>query len=153
MKLTFSILIMFAITLGCSNMEPRAIEYGNAECAHCNMMVTEQKFGAELVTDKGRYYFFDSAECLFEYMSEQENTNYTHVLVTPFLQPNTLVDAKSSFYLISSGIPSPMGAFLSSYASLEEAKTQATMHGGEIYNYTQILENYQIGAGAAHQPE
>ena len=116
------------------------------------MLVTDQKFGAELVTDKGRYYFFDSAECMFEYMGEQENTNYAHVLITPFLQPNTLIDARTSYFLISQGIPSPMGAYLSAYATQDEAKTQATMHGGEVHNYTQVLENYKIGAGVAQQP-
>jgi len=152
MRVLFSIFILLVITLGCSNMEPRAIAYGNAECAHCSMMVTDQKFGAELITDKGRYYFFDSAECMFEYMAEDENSTYSHILITPFLQPSTLADAKTSFFLISEGIPSPMGASLSAYSTLEEAKTQATMHGGEVYNYSQILDNYKIGAGAAQQP-
>ena len=50
------------------------INYGEDECEFCKMMVMDKRYGAELVTDKGKIYFFDSIECLA--------VSYTHLIHT-----------------------------------------------------------------------
>ncbi len=146
MRLIAHIVCILMITLGCSKPQPKAIAYGKAECAHCNMLITDKKFGAELVTDKGRYYFFDSAECLFDYLKENPDLKYTHILVTHFMQPDLLADAATSFYVISPELPSPMGAFLTAYPTAEIANQFATKHGGEVFSFKQLAEKFSFNA-------
>ncbi len=146
MRLIAQILFILMITLGCSKPQPKAIAYGKAECAHCNMLITDKKFGAELVTDKGRYYFFDSAECLFDYLKENPDLKYTHILVTHFTQPDLLADAATSFYVISQELPSPMGAFLTTYPTAEVAQEFAAKHRGEVYSFQQLQEKFSFNA-------
>ena len=139
-----SIFLIAVFTAACSSIEPKPIAYGKSECAYCNMLVTDKKFGAEIVTDKGRYYFFDSAECMFRYMGDEENAPYKHICVTHFGQPEAVADARHSHYVISKEIPSPMGAFLSAYPSEVEARKVASESNGEAYTFLQMAEKFNV---------
>ena len=44
--------------------DPRPIAYDADGCAYCRMQISDPRFGAELVTTKGKVYAFDSIECL-----------------------------------------------------------------------------------------
>ena len=138
------LIIVAVLFSACSGYEPKPIAYGKAECAFCSMLVTDKKFGAEIVTEKGRYYFFDSAECMFRYMHDGKQAPYKHILVTHFGSKEGTSDAQTSYYLISKDIPSPMGAFLSAYSSEEEAKQLAQHHNGEVFTFKQMAEKYDV---------
>ncbi len=59
-------LLLSLVTASCgSNPEP--INYGHDECEFCRMQISDNRYGAELVTDKGKVYKFDSIECLIEF--------------------------------------------------------------------------------------
>ena len=55
MLLVFSV-FMFS---GCS-LEPKPIEYGEDQCDACKMRISDSRFGAELVTTKGKIYKYDA---------------------------------------------------------------------------------------------
>ncbi len=78
-------------------------------------MIVDERFGAELVTKKGKVYKFDAIECLLPETIKNGEDNYAHILVTDYLNPPTLIDATSSAFLISKNRPSPMGGNLSAY--------------------------------------
>lgn len=64
------LLFILCVVVSCAP-EQKPIPYGAANCAHCNMTVADNRYGAELVNDKGKAYFFDSSECLMAYVNEQ----------------------------------------------------------------------------------
>ncbi len=53
--LLFSSLFMIA----CVSNEPKPIKLNVDTCEFCKMTISNGKFGAELLTKKGRYYKFD----------------------------------------------------------------------------------------------
>ncbi|HEU5219058.1 MAG TPA: hypothetical protein VFU23_10390 [Gemmatimonadales bacterium] len=55
------------LVAACAAGGPRPIAYGKEACAFCRMTVSDPRFGAELVTTRGRVYTFDSIECLASY--------------------------------------------------------------------------------------
>lgn len=117
---------------------PKAIEYGADHCHFCKMTIVDRQHAAEAVTAKGKVYKFDAIECMVQYLKEQANTEYAHLLVNDYEEPSTLIDAKTSHYLISEAIPSPMGAFLSAFANKEAAQKIQTAKNGELYNWTEL---------------
>jgi len=127
------------------NASEKPIEYGTAECAYCKMTIMDQRYGAELVTDKGKVYTFDAAECLIDYLYYNEDvaSNASLLLITPYTHPNQLFDARQATYLISGKMPSPMGAYLTSFSDLETAKEFQASKGGELYNWDEIYKNYK----------
>jgi copper chaperone NosL len=105
------------------------------------MKIMDERFGAEIVTEKGKIYKFDSAECMLRYSAENPG-NPKHVLVTHINVPKELQDAKASYYVICKHIPSPMGANLSSYPNKEFATTKVMELGGETYSWDELSEKY-----------
>lgn len=65
------------------------------------------------------------------------------LLVTPFTNPGELVSVNSSTFLISKNIPSPMGAFLSAYPSLESAKEMQRERDGTLFNWEELKNYFQ----------
>ena len=57
-----------ALLLGaCAPAGPRPLAYDHDACAFCRMTVGDPRYGAELVTVKGKVHTFDSIECLASY--------------------------------------------------------------------------------------
>ncbi len=132
---------MFAM-MSCTQ-EPRPIVYGSEDCHFCMMKIMDQRFGAESITDKGKVYKFDSAECLLRYIGEDtKKTQYQHLLVTYIDEPGLLQDATQSFYVVSENIPSPMGGNLSAYEVINFAEIATQKKGGDIYSWQEILDVY-----------
>ncbi len=131
-------LLATAVLLSC-DIAPQEINYHQDECAFCKMKISDSRFGAELVTKKGKVYKYDSAECLFATLTENSPNDYSYILVTDFTSPGELIDAVGAAYLISPGRPSPMGGDLSAYADSEDAQNAQEKLGGLVFNFDSVL--------------
>src|SRR5690606_6893247 len=112
-------------------------------CTHCKMTISDNRFGSELVTSKGKVYKFDAIECLVEYKNGTTE-NYAFQLVTDFNEPGIFIDAAKAWYLKSDAIPSPMGMGLSAYSDENSAISLATQNGGEVYSWDET-KNLSMG--------
>ncbi|GIV33370.1 MAG: hypothetical protein KatS3mg031_0905 [Chitinophagales bacterium] len=103
--------------------QPEPIDFGRDVCQHCKMLISDERYGAELVTKKGKVYKFDSVECLLWHLEEnpdlQEKTHL--LLVVDFHSPGKLVPALDATYLRAKHLPSPMGMFITAFSSPEAA--------------------------------
>ena len=137
-KLIYIITIFLLIS--CTAKE-RPIEYGTDECAYCKMIMMDHRYGSELVTEKGKVYPFDAAECLIDYMHANEDiaAEASFVLITPYTHPNTLFNAKEASYLVSGKMPSPMGAYLTAFMDTGTAGEFESENGGTIYTWDEIF--------------
>jgi copper chaperone NosL len=59
--------IFIMIMLIACNPERKPIQYGEDKCAFCRMSIVDQRFGGEIVTQKGKVYMFDAVECMVNY--------------------------------------------------------------------------------------
>ena len=135
------IFIISILAVSC-RPSPQPINYNEDECAYCKMKISDSRFGAELVTNKGKVYKYDSAECLFRTCVDNGQQKYAFLLVTDYSTPGTLIPAKEAFYLISIQQPSPMGGNLSAYAEKGKADQAKNSKSGEIYSFDEVLEIY-----------
>jgi copper chaperone NosL len=140
MKLLF-ISVMLLCLYSCT-VEPQPIQYNYDECAYCKMKISDPRFGAELVTSKGKVFKYDSAECLVRTCIE-ENHSRAFTLVTDFSSPQTLIDAQTATFLISENQPSPMGGNLSAYENKELASSVFSTKGGELVSFENLIEKYR----------
>lgn len=135
-----TVLLSSMLLLSCST-EPEPIKYGNDLCALCKMVVSDERYGAELVSSKGKKFKYDSAECLVHYLNAEalNDQEISGIYVTDYKRPQTLIDAKTAFFLISESLPSPMGENLTAFSTQDEAKDLQQKHPGDIYNWRQLL--------------
>ena len=139
-----SLLLLLFLLAGCK-VEPKPIAYGAANCAHCSMTLSDNRYGAELVNDKGKPYFFDAAECLAAYINEQPEMGEkaAFLLVTDFANPGALINARDAHFLQSEALPSPMGMNLTALADAATAQKMQQEHGGILLNWDQVLSAVQ----------
>jgi copper chaperone NosL len=139
------ILFIFLLTLYACNVSERPIEYGTDDCDYCKMIIMDHRYGSELVTNKGKVYMFDAAECLIDYLHYNEDIRLAakYLLITPYTHPDQLSDAKSATYLVSGQMASPMGAYLTAFASKEIAVQFQADNGGDLYAWDELYKNFR----------
>ena len=136
-----NLLILFLLsTMGfysCSK-SPQPIVYGKDACHFCRMTIVDKIHGAEIVTDKGKVFKFDSAECLLRYKSDLESTQGYLILTNHFELPEALMPMEEATFLISDRLPSPMGASLTAFKTDSKASELKEEKGGDLYNWEDL---------------
>ena len=126
--------MILAVLVAACKVEPEAIRYGTDNCHSCKMTLMDKRFGAEVVTTKGKIYKFDDVNCLMDFLDSGEvgvrDVKYT--LVTDFSQPAKLIDATIAFYLKSPEIKSPMASQVAAFET-EESHTHHKKELNGIY--------------------
>lgn len=131
--------ILLAVWISSCQNNPEPIEYGHDDCAHCRMVISDQKFGGELITQKGKIYKFDSIECMASYY-RTVNIDDVHSLWTmDFSNPGVWVKADGAYYLRSKNLPSPMGMFLSSYSNRDASEAMQGRMEGDLLNWQEVM--------------
>ena len=138
-RLSFVFLIF--ILVSCS-IEPQPIKMGDT-CSFCLMGVADNRFGAELITKKGKIYKFDDTHCLLEFLNAQTvpKEQQKSILFVNFETPHGFLDAKNAFLLKSVDLRSPMGSNIAAFESLEKLKESQTKLGGEVVEWASLASN------------
>lgn len=91
-----------------ASVEP--IRQGRDACHMCKMTFTDVRFGAAVLTQKGRTYKFDDIKCLKDMLSEGliKKEEIRGVYVTDFCGDHALVPLESSSCIRSEEISGPM---------------------------------------------
>ncbi len=117
---------------------PEPISYGNDACDNCKMTISDPKFGAELITNKGKIYKFDSIECLSAFYSSMKEEEIHSGWATGYLTPEKFISTNNAFFLVSEKLKSPMGLNISAFAdqtSLDKIKAE---YGGKVLSWKDV---------------
>lgn len=136
MIIIYSTLLFF---FSCS-LESEPINYGTDQCDHCRMTIMDKKFGAEIITKKGKALKFDALECMINYQLENKinESDVDKYYCVDYSGPAKLKDAKEMTYLVSPKIKSPMGENISAYSEKNTAEKTFNDFGGEIFSWEGI---------------
>lgn len=138
-SIAMALLIMFNIVACQSGPEP--IAYGEDNCANCMMTISDPKYGAELVSDKGKVFKFDSIECLADYSTKVDVKTIKSMWVTDFSEKGNFLNAKDARFLRSENLRSPMGLYLSAHKNHENLNSVKAEFGGDALNWNELV-NY-----------
>jgi len=128
------------LVISCSK-QPEPIAYGEDECEFCKMMVMDKRYGAELVTDKGKVFKFDSIECLVGYIDNKKLTknDYSSVWVGNYAKPGNLIDASKAMYLKNDEFRSPMGLNVLAVENQEQFDSIFNERGGKQLIFSDLF--------------
>lgn len=105
----------------CSNDKAVPIKLNSDSCDFCKMSISDGKFGAEVITEKGRDYKFDDIMCMVNYCKENATTKMKSFYVLDYNQHNVLIPAETAFFLSGGTINSPMRGNIIAFNSESEA--------------------------------
>jgi copper chaperone NosL len=116
------------------NTSPEPISYGKDMCADCKMTIMDARFGAEIITKKGKIYKFDDAYCVRNILKNNtvKSEDVSKVLFLDFEDNKTFVDAHSITFVLSPQIKSPMNGNVAAYANKQNAEAKAKQLDAEL---------------------
>lgn len=140
MRTIITLLSLIAL-VGCS-FEPGPIPYGNSNCDFCRMNITDERFGAQLMSDKGKSFYFDALECQINYRLKNPDVNWAYSLATDYSQPKSQVSTDSVVVLQSVELPSPMGMNLSAFENRATALEFSKGASDRFFTYDELMQRW-----------
>jgi copper chaperone NosL len=153
----YAVPVILLLAAGCSH-GPEPIVYGQDLCDHCQMVIMDERFGAELVTSKGRIYRFDAVECLAAYVLEHQPDAIHSMWVTDFDDPGQLIPLEAAFFVHSAAVQSPMGMNLLAFGKAVDTVSVQNRFRGEILDWDGVLalvrdrNDAHVGGDMMHGP-
>jgi copper chaperone NosL len=143
-------LLVLAVAAAACNRGPRALLAGTDTCAHCRMTIDDVRFGALVLTARGKIMTFDSIECLAAFVAalpagEQPRGTW----VADFEQPAHWVDAEHATFLHQSRLRSPMGRDLAAFAAGSRPDDLTRRYGGRPLDWRGVLALVAQPVGAS----
>lgn len=121
-----------SIMLSSCSVGPEPIAFGSNDCDHCKMTISDNRYGAELVTKKGRVYKFDDLHCLKDFLKDGvvSNDNINSLWVVDFSKKDTLINVEKSFLLHNPELKSPMGSNIAAFEIEDSINSYYTQYAG-----------------------
>ena len=139
---SYQFLVFLGLMVACGG-NPSPISYGHDACSFCQMTIVDKQHSAQIVTVKGKSYKYDAIECMLNEYRDWDRPEVKLFLVADYNNPGVLLEAESASYLISERIPSPMGEFLTAFAS-EEDRSMFADSVGELHDWNSLKRTFDI---------
>ena len=106
------------------------------------MQITDNRYGSEIVTDKGKIFKFDEVGCMIEYAMVKNFIGDANqkFLVTDFAAPGNFIDAANAFYVQNENFRSPMGLNVMAFESEISRQKSVAESNGSLLNWVDVIE-------------
>ena len=121
---------------------PEPFAYGKDVCEDCKMTIMEPRFGAEIITTKGRVFKFDDVHCIANYIQKDKikQSDIKQTLFIDYNKENSFVDGTTAFFVTSPQLKSPMNSNAAVFATKDEAARKAAETRGKISDWKTLLQ-------------
>ncbi len=131
----------FVLLVSACSQKPADIHYGSDECVQCKMMITDNRFAAQIITETGKSVKFDAIECMAAYSGEHKSElGEARFWISDFSDPGTWVDVQQATIIRSEVINSPMGASLLAIGNEETAEQHLSEYPGEPVQWETLVK-------------
>jgi copper chaperone NosL len=128
---------------------PPAVRYGQDECAHCGMIVTDERHAAAITTVAGDgtsdYLAFDDIGDLIDYEREHPELK-VHRRYVHDLKSKSWVEASAATIVHSPELHTPMGSGLAAFAT--PAAASGGIAGAKVMDWANAVQ-FRSAASAA----
>ena len=135
-----SYLLILLVSVSCVTKEAEPIKLNSDACEFCKMKISDGKFGAELITSKGRIYKFDDMHCMINYHKENKNVQIHSFYIHDYNQNNVLIPAETAFYIKGGEINSPMHGNIIAVKTNEESQIVAQKLKANPISWQEIIK-------------
>lgn len=142
-KLTAVAAVFFLMmSLSSCKTGPEPIRPGIDNCYFCKMTISDVRFGAELVTTKGKIYKFDDVHCILNYLKtkDMEPGNIKDYYLTNYSGSHQLINVNKSFLLKAEELRSPMGGNIAAFDNSDSLKIIEKRFAGIAVNWSDLIK-------------
>jgi len=129
------------LTLAGCEAKTQPIRYGQDECTGCKMTLANPRYGAELITAKGKVLKFDDLNCLLTFQKQAATTPAPRAFIIDSNHANIFLPAEQTYFLQHERLRTPMGSHLAAFATETELETARSQlgGGGKILRWADVL--------------
>jgi copper chaperone NosL len=140
-KTFVAVCTVLIVTSTSCNTGPQPIKPGVDACSFCKMTIADNRFGAEVITKKGKVFKFDDMHCLlaFRKANTANDNNVKETYLVNFDEPHNLVEAPRAFLFKSVELRSPMGGNIANFDDSNHLKKVAEKMPGEMLSWEKLL--------------
>jgi copper chaperone NosL len=135
------ILILLTFVTSC-NTAAEPIKLGSDNCYFCKMTISDPRYGAEIVTKKGRVYKFDDTHCLIACLKTKElsGNDIQNTYLTNFSNGHQLLHTTEALLLQSNDLREPMGGNIAAFKELDSLQQTQKQYPGTRINWNEIAK-------------
>lgn len=141
MKKRFFLLYLTGLLwLSSCSSGPEPFAFGKDLCHTCKMGIIDPKFGAELITKKGKIYKFDDVSCLKHYLRSNatEPSAISQLLVINYEKENDFLPLEKAVFILGPAVKSPMGGNAAAFTDQAAAEKMNTRLQGELISWKEL---------------
>lgn len=130
------------ISFGSCKAGPEPIRPGIDNCYFCKMTISDVRFGAELVTKKGKVYKFDDVHCIAAYLKtkEIEPGNINNYYLTNYSGTHQLLHVQTALLLKSDDLRSPMGGNIAAFDNKDSLSGIKKRFPGSLVAWNDLIK-------------
>lgn len=130
--------VLLLLFFSSCDQKPQAVRLNKDNCSYCEMTISDLRFAAELITDKGKIYKFDDLSCMLSHMNENSEQKYKGIYISDFLAPNTLSDVNTMTLIKGEHVGSPMGGNMAAFSNPDSAAIWEGRLGAEKIEWSSV---------------
>lgn len=134
-------IVAFAVVLFSScNTSTSPIVLGKDNCSFCKMPVSDARFGAELITAKGKVYKFDDAHCLLGFLHSDEikDEKNPSIYFVDFSGSHELLPVAKALFLQSDTLRSPMNGNIAAFTNADSLQMALQKFPGTVLHWEEL---------------
>jgi copper chaperone NosL len=142
-KHTLALFIGIIAVLVSCNSQPEPIIPGQDQCSYCKMMVSDNRFGGEIVTKKNKKYKFDDMHCLLSFIQSKmiNESEIKDIYIVDFSSNNhPLINVKTAMLLQSDSFKTPMNGNIAGFSNETEMNKIKEEYNAKIVSWEQLIK-------------
>ncbi|MCC6816980.1 MAG: nitrous oxide reductase accessory protein NosL [Saprospiraceae bacterium] len=140
-------IIPLVVVLGLTSctVEPEPLVAGQDTCYACKMGIMDTKYGAEIISKKGKIYKFDDIGCLIYHMRTEniKEQDCQRILVADFVTRKEWIDVDKAIFVQGEMFHSPMNFNFAAFVNQSKLDSVYSQADRKVFNWKQINEVVQ----------
>jgi copper chaperone NosL len=140
--LAATLIFFLLVSLSACNSKPEPIIVGKDNCSFCTMTVSDSRFGAELITKKGKIFKFDDPHCLIDYLEDSafDRSQVKEIYLTDFSNHHSLIKSDQALLLKSDALKAPMGGNIAAFSNADSLQFAMNIFKGSIVHWDEVYK-------------
>ena len=132
---------VIAMLLSSCNTGPEPLQVGKENCNFCKMTISDARFGAEVITNKGKLYKFDDMHCIVSSIKSgvPAATEIKEIYLTDYSGKHELKKSTELFLLKSDDLRSPMAGNIAAFSSKDSLNKVMAFYKGEELTWKDVM--------------
>lgn len=134
--------LLSVLSISSCNAGPEPLRTGIDNCYFCKMTLSDARFGAEIVTKKGKVYKFDDMHCILNFLktNDVKAGDIKNIYFANYSGNHQLVDANTALLLKAEELKSPMNGNIAAFDTKDSLLAVQKLFSGTTSTWNEIYK-------------